>query len=499
VDDIGITQPPVGTPPSVGVEAEAVSDTTHLRELGYEQTLKREFGFWHAAAIGFADISPIVAMYGMFALALAASGPTMFWGLFLVLGGMTMVALVFGEISSHWPLAGGVYQWTRQQVGTNWAWFGGWAYMWTMVLAMTTCSYAAASYVAAAIGWAPSRPVLIGLAMAWIAFGTFANTIGQIVLKVFVTLSIGAEFIASLILGTILLVAYRVNPLSVLTDSFGTHTGSTWNWVGVAWLGAVAFIGWSFLGYEASGAIAEEVKKPERTVPWTILIVLLGVGAVVIYTSLAWILALPNIKDAMTGGVADPMVQTLEYHLGNTITKPILVVIAIGFTASMVALQTVGSRTLFSFGRDRMIPGHRFFTGLTDEHKLPARAIVFVGAVAIAILFVNLGFEKVYGTLVSFVVGGFYVSFLFPVAAALVLHLKRKHKKGPFNLGAFSLLVTILATLWLGFEFVNICWPRYPELPWYQNWGTILMIAILGVVGFVAYLRAPSHESTEMM
>jgi amino acid transporter len=105
-------------------------ETARLHGLGYETVLKREFGFWHAAAIGFADISPIVAMYGMFALALAAAGPPMFWGLFLVLAGQTLVALVFGEIASHWPLAGGVYQWTRQQVGADTAWFGGWAYMW---------------------------------------------------------------------------------------------------------------------------------------------------------------------------------------------------------------------------------------------------------------------------------------------------------------------------------------------------------------------------------
>ena len=313
-------------------------EAQRLEGLGYEQQLKREFGFWHAAAVGFADISPIVAMYGMFALALAAAGPTMFWGLFLVLAGQTLVALVFGEISSRWPLAGGVYQWTRQQVGTKVAWFGGWAYMWTMVIAMTTVAYAAASYAAAAAGWAPSKPTLIFLTIAWIAFGTFANTIGQWVLKIFVMASIVAEFLASIVLGFVLIIGYRVNPISVLWDSFGTHSGSTWSWVTVGWLGAVAVIGFSFLGYEASGAIAEEVKEPERTVPWTILIVLLAVGAVVIFTTLAWILAIPDIGKAMTGDVADPMVQTLEYHLGSVITKPILIMIALGFTASMVAL-----------------------------------------------------------------------------------------------------------------------------------------------------------------
>lgn len=466
-----------------------------LESLGYEQELKREFGFWHAAALGFADISPIVAMYGMFALALAAAGPTMFWGIFLVLFGQTLVALVFGEISSRWPLAGGVYQWTRQQVGTGVAWFGGWAYMWTLVMAMSATSLAAATYVAAAIGIDDNRTAVILMALGWLAFGTFANTMGQWVLKVFVTLAIAAEFLASIVLGLVLIISYRVNPISVLFDGFGTNTGSNWNWFVVAWLGAVAFIGWSFLGYEASGAIAEEVKEPRRIVPWSILTVLLGVGALVIFTSLAWILALPDIGAAMTGDVADPMVQTLEFHLGDAITKPILVVIAIGFTASMVALQTAVSRTVFSFARDRMIPGYKFFQHLTPGHKLPARSVIFVGLLAAVFLLINLGFEQLFQTLLTFVVGGFYIAFAFPVIAALYLHIKGRHEHGPFHLGPFSFLVTLLASLWLVFETINVCWPRYGDLPWYQNWGTIIMVVALAVLGGIAYKMAPSHES----
>jgi len=80
-----------------------------------------------------------------------------------------------------------------------------------------------------------------------------------------------------------------------------------------------------------------------------------------------------------------------------------------------------------------------------------------------------------------------------------VLHFKGQHKKAPFNLGRMSLLVTVLATVWLVFELVNIVWPRYGDLPWYQNWGTLLMIVVLGILGVLAYLTAPSHESSEMM
>jgi amino acid transporter len=371
--------------------------------------------------------------------------------------------------------------------------------MWTQVIAMTTVAYAAASYAAAAAGWSPSKSVLILLTIAWIAFGTCVNTVGQWVLKVFSMASVCAEMLASVVFGTVLLVAYRVNPISVLWNSFGASSGGSFHYVTMSWLGAVAIIGFSFLGYEASGAIAEEVKEPERTVPWTILIVLLAVGAVVIYTTLAWILAVPHMKAAMNGSISDPMVDTLRYHFGNYITTPILCLITLGFTASMVALQTVGSRTLFSFARDRMIPMHHYFVGLGSGTKLPKRAIVFVGCIASIIMLINLAFERVYNTLISFTVGGFYLAFTFPVAAALFLHIKHRHVKGPFNLGRFSFVVTLVAFIWLVFELTNVVWPRSPGLPWYEDYGTLLMIGVLGILGAVAYWKAPSHESKEMM
>jgi amino acid transporter len=469
-----------------------------LHSLGYEQELKREFSFWHAAALGFADISPIVALYGMFGLALAAAGPPFFWGLFLVLAGQLLVAMVFGEIASRWPLAGGVYQWTRQQVGTGVAWFAGWAYMWTLTIAMSTVAFAAATFTAAVFGWEADKTQLVLLAFAFLAFGTLANTVGQWVLKVFVSLSIMAEFIASLIVGVVLLLFYQVNPIDILFDTYGAAGGATgMEYLLYAWLGAVAFIGWSFLGFEASGAIAEEVRNPARAVPWSIIVVLGFVGAVVIFTSLAILLAMPDIQAAMTGDIADPVAQTMEYHFGPEITKPLLALIALGFTASMVALQTAVSRTVFSFARDKAIPFHDFFQQLSGGHKLPTRAIVFTGVLAAIFLAINLGAEQVYTLLLSFVVGGFYISFLFPVAAALYLHVKKRHEAGPFSLRRFSFVVTLMATIWLVFELVNIAWPRYPELEWYENWGVILIVIILGILGAIAYAIVPEKGTGE--
>lgn len=473
----------------------ADADAQELRSLGYEQELKREFGFRDAIMVGFALISPIVATYGVFGLALGMSGPTMVWGLFAVLTGQMLVALVFAETAGRFPLAGGVYQWTRQLVGNRAAWFGGWAYMWTMVITMAATAYASATFVVAAVGWSPSGTTMVFLSFGWIAFFTFANTVGRWVLKVFMSLSVAAEFIASIVLGLILIIGYKVNPFSVLWDAFGTNTGSDWNWFTFAWLGAVAFIGWSFVGFESPGAIAEEVHRPERSVPRAIWMSLMFVGVVVIFTNFAWILAIPDIKAAMTGNIADPMLQTLEYHLGTGITTPVLILISLGFTASGMACQTSGSRTLFSFARDRMIPGHEFFRALTVKNKLPARAIALTGVLAVVLLSINFVTERVYATLTLFGTAGFYIAFLFPVAAALYLHVMRRHQpaEGAFSLRKFSFPVTLIAAGWLLFEIINICWPRSPGTPWYSNYGTAFMVGIVAALGLLAYLTAPSR------
>ena len=51
-----------------------------------------------------------------------------------------------------------------------------------------------------------------------------------------------------------------------------------------------------------------------------------------------------------------------------------------------------------------------------------------------------------------------------------------------------------MASIWTVFELVNVWWPRTPDLPWYQNYGVLLVTVILAVLGLIAYMLAPRHE-----
>ena len=165
------------------------SGDVHTSQTANQTELKREFGFFHAFALSFADTSLIVAFYGVFAIALGAAGPTFFWGLLVVLVGQFLVSLILAEVASAWPLEGGVYQWTRKQTGATAGWAAAWAYWWTMVFAMTTCAYAAASFILPGIGITDAaKTTIIFLAIVIVLVGMAINSIAQWILKAFISI-----------------------------------------------------------------------------------------------------------------------------------------------------------------------------------------------------------------------------------------------------------------------------------------------------------------------
>src|ERR1700693_31015 len=406
----------------------ADADDIGVEKAGYKPSLRREFGFFHAFAISFADTSLIVAFYGVFALALGAAGPTFFWGLLVVLVGQFLVSLILGEVASAWPLEGGIYQWTRKQTGPVAGWFSAWAYWWTMVFAMTTCAYAAASFILPGIGITDaSKLTPILLAIVIVVIGLAINSVAQSVLKFFVSILLFAELSTTLVLAIVLFFFFRVHDFSTLTNSYNTTANSGFNWLWIGWFGGIAFMGWTFLGFDAAGSIAEEVRDPARNVPRAIVGVMVRIGIITVFVTVASILAIPDIPAAMTGNIADPVIQTVTYHLGSGFEKPVLLLIAMGFIGSMVALHTAGSRALYALGRDRMIPGAAFVTRLSRVRKLPVVALVTIAGVSIVILLVNIGAAQVFTTLLSVAVVGFFISYGFPIASQLILQVRGKN------------------------------------------------------------------------
>lgn len=457
--------------------------------------LRREFTTWSAGALAFAFISPIVALYSIFGFAFAAGGPAAWWAFPIVLAGQVLVALAFGELASRWPLEGSVYQWSRRLAGRAFGWFTGWAYVWTLVIAVATVSYGAAGFIPPMLGIdAFSSGTQLLVALGVLAVVTFVNTLGRRWLKLLVVASVAAELIGSIGIGTVLLLFHREHDLSVLFETFGAGEGpGGYVWSGM--LAAIAFVGWSFVGFESAGSIAEEVRDPRRAVPKAMLVSIVLVAVVIMYSALTLILAIPDIDAVLRGEHADPVAATITAQLGEGVTRPLFALFVIGFIATLTAVQAAASRMLWSVARDGGLPGSRHLTPLSERDGLPVRAIVTVGALATLIVLTTQT-STVYATLVTFTTGGFYLAFSLPLVAATVLRLRGGWSGGPFSLGRWGAPVLFAATAWTLFQLVNIAWPRAVELPWHERYAVILMAGVLLLIGLVLYPLRRRHLTT---
>jgi amino acid transporter len=440
--------------------------------------LKREFTFRSTFSLAFAFISPIIGLYTIFALALGAAGPAFWMGFAVVLAGQLLVALVLAELASVWPLAGGLYKWTQKLVGEKVGWAAGWAYTWTLIVLVTAQCYAAAPFVTGLFGIDDAGTgLLLAIAAVILVLATAVNWLGPRALKIFVGISITAEFLGSIVIGTILLLFFREQPFSAV---FSGHAEVS---LGVApMLAAVALIGWSFIGFESAGDIAEEVEDPRRQVPKALVLSLVVVALIVMYAALGLILAIPDLAAAITGATADPIATTITAQLGAGVAKPLFAMVVLAFIAGIAAVQAAVSRVIFSLARDRELPAAGWLGHLSGDEGLPRNAVLASTVAAAACLLVVLS-DNAYATLLSMATVGFYISFAFPVMAALYSRQRGRWTTGVWNIGRFGLVVNVAAAVWLTFEIVNIAWPRLPDTAWYVNYGALLMVAIVAVAG----------------
>jgi amino acid transporter len=448
--------------------------------------LKREFTLWSAFAFAFAFISPIVALYGIFGLAYSTAGPGFWWNFLLVFGGQLLVAMIFAELVSKWPVEGSIYQWTRRLSGKGAGWFAGWFYMWTLVVAMATVAMGAAAFVANVIGLTITPGMQAVIAFIILILGTLANLQGRSVLKVLMTGSIIAEIVGSVGLAIWLFLFHVEQPVSSITQGLDTVLGS--GFTNSAFLIAMAFVGWAFVGFESAGSIAEEVKDPQRTLPKVVLFSLTFVASVVAFAALAVILAIPDPAKVLSGEETDPVFSTLIYSLGEGPAKLAQILFAIGFLASFLALQTSASRVIWAYARDKALPFEQSLSALKGKASIPTNAVLVASIVGAIMILASQLAPNFYALMVNFTTGGFYISFLFPVAGYVVVLFSNKWKSGPFSFGAKMKFFSIFALIWTVFQFLNISWPRpvYTETP-LLDWSVVVGIVGLTIVGALIY------------
>ncbi|MCU1715567.1 APC family permease [Pseudomonas sp. 5P_3.1_Bac2] len=468
-------------------------DAEQLKALGYSSNFDRSMSLWENFALGFTYLSPVVGVYTLFGLCLAAGGPPMFWSYLLVGLGQLMVCLVFGEIVSQFPISGGVYPWARRLVGKRWAWMVGWVYGWALCATIAGVSVGAGPYLAAMLGFDFGPNTGVYTALALILLSTILNLSGTKLLAKVAMFGFLCELIGAIVVGLYLLVFERHQPIGVLFDTFDISINGSYL---PAFLAAALAGIFQYYGFEACGDVAEETPNPSKRIPKAMRMTIYIGGTAAMFACLALILAVPDIQKVIAGEDTDPVGTILNNAFGPVGSKLIMAVVMVSFISCVLSLQAAASRLLFSYARDNMIIGSNALKRLSTNH-VPMAALLVSGVLPALIVCAGLFLQDAVATIVSFAAIGIYIGFQMIVIAALYARSRGWNPSGEFTLGAWGLLVNLVALAYGIGAIVNMVWPRTPDAAWYINYGMLVSTALvigLGVVYMV--LRKPYDRGT---
>jgi urea carboxylase system permease len=489
------------TPPTPSADPPA-ADSRDLATFGYRQELARTLGSFSAFAAGFSYLSVLTGIFQLFYFGYAAGGPAFFWTWPLVFLGQFLVALCFAELATHYPLAGGVYQWSRH-VGTRATGFlAGWTYLASLVITVAAVALALQTTLPQIdpgfqfVGNRARNAVLLGCVL--IVVTTLLNIAGVRLVAVVNNLGVFAELAGAALL-IVLLLARAVRGPGVVFDTAGKGQGELFGYLGPA-LAAALMASYVMYGFDTAGTLAEETAEPRRRAPRAILQALAAAGVVGALLILGALMAAPDLTAPELAVESGGMPWVVTAVLGGPLGKLFLCGVIVAITSCALAAHTGVVRLMFAMARDNDLPfGHALarVSGATQTPVVPA---LVVGAGAAGILLVNAVLPELIDLVVPVAILWANLAYLFVTVPLLLLRLRGwparggAGVKGLFRLGRWGLPVNVLAVAWGAFMVLNLGWPR-PRDTWYAQYGAILFTLGLLAVGGLHYGLVQRHRT----
>jgi amino acid transporter len=509
--------------------AEALDeDDTRLTHLGYRPQLNRVLGLFANFSVAFTYLSPMVGIFSLFVLGLGAGGPAYIWLTWIPVAGMLLVALVFGELASHYPVAGALYQYSKYTVGRRFGWFVGWFYGIALLVTVASVDTAVVPYVTSLVklwfGWQldpTNHLVLLVITLILLALQTSLNIIGAKVMGRVAKFGVYVEILGTFGVAVVLGIHGFHHGLGFLTSTLGAQHASAnalglnfgGSWLGAALVAVLAPV-YIFYGFESAGDISEETRNASRQVPRAMRLSLLSGGIAAFVLTAALLLAMPPGAGSANITVQNGGAPYIFSQLPPGMQDVLLVLIVFAFFSCGSAVQGAGSRLAFSYARDGALPGSKWISEVSQRFKTPSNALF--GGALITVVFIGLAFAapthnvkiwfitypantNVLVSLVSFSVSGIYLSFLLTVIGSMIARARGWVPAGKFTMGRWAWPVSVVAGLYLALMLVNVVLPSglgsgraYFNL----DWITLLVMAVVTVAGIIVYFAA--HRGREI-
>lgn len=302
-----------------------------------------------------------------------------------------LVAFAYAEMSAAMPFAGSAYSWINVVFGEFFGWIAGWALLAEYFIALAFVgSGLSANFRALIAPLGLKLPaslsnafgtdggivdlvsvVVIALVAALISRGVSRAARVEnvlVVLKVFAVLLFIVVGLTAL---------HAANYVPFIPKYHETTNGPFGGWQGI--YAGVSMIFLSYIGFDSIAANSAEAINPQKTMPRGILGSL--VIAVVLFVAVSLVLVgmLPYSKYANS---AEPVGLALRAAGHGGVATVVQTIAVVGMFTALIGMSMAGSRLIYSFGRDGMLPK---WLGKLDKSNRPNRALWTLTIVGILI------------------------------------------------------------------------------------------------------------------
>ena len=483
-----------------------------MAEFGYTQSLERSIGKFASFAAGVSYISILTGTFQLFYFGYAFGGPAYWWSWPMVFAGQIMVALCFAELAARYPIAGSIYNWSKRLGRPTTAWLAGWMMFTASVV--TISAVVLAYQLTLPLIWDGFQiygdgtgdsdfainAVILGTIL--IVFTTAVNAYGVKLMARINSTGVFIELVAAVLL-VVALAINIVNPPTVLFDTQGLGEGYGAGYLG-AFLVASLASAYVMYGFDTASSLGEETMDPRRTAPTAILRAIIAsfvLGGLILLFA---ILSAPDLADPEIG--TSGLQYIILQVLGGTVGTIFLICVVIAITVCALAVHTAAIRMMFAMARDNALPGGAALARVHPRYKTPVIPAVLIGAVAVLILVINVGNPQIFTVITSIAIIMIYIAYLLVTVPMLFARLRGEWpgpgagKDGYFSLGRWGLPVNIIAVVWGAGMALNLIWPRQEvynatePFHWYLQWGAVLFIGLIVVVGLAWYLVRGRHH-----
>jgi len=439
-------------------------DSADLARFGYRQELKRSLGTFSSFAVAFSYISPSTGIFTLFALGLVTVGGVFIWSWPIVAAGQFIIALNFAEVSSHYPIAGSVFQWTKYLSHRTYAWFSGWIYLFAGILTVTAVVATlplALIPTLEGLGWKSLQLTLhteLVVALITLIVITVLNIYGVRLVAIINNTGVLFEILGMFVFALILMAFHNHQGFSVVTKSAGLHVGPS------TFLVAMFMSLFVIYGFDTASTLAEETRDPRRAAPKAVLMSIAGAFVIGGVFLLGTLMAIPNLHAAITGngGYGWSPANVIEANFSTPFATLYLAVVSAAIFVCCLSIMAATIRLCFGMARDNQLPLSGLLSRVAPGLHTPIWACVAVAVVS-AVPFIQYSGA---GIIAIAATGMIYLSYFLGNVAILRARLKGWPKTdAPFKLGNWGLVVNIVGLLYGGAMLVNFAWPRAASNP----------------------------------